>query len=91
MCEFEVYTGKIDGQPELGLRGNVVKKLTHNITGHNYTVYCDNFFTNAALFRDLLSDGIYACGTCNTTRKCYPSDLKEKAKGLDRNSFRILP
>ena len=80
VCEFQVYTGKTDGQPELGLGGNVVKRLTRNIIGHNYSVYCDNFFTNAALFRDLHSDGIYACGTYNTTRKCYPSDLKEKAK-----------
>ena len=80
VCQFQVYTGKTDGQPELGLGGNVVKRLTRNIIGHNYSVYCDNFFTNAALFRDLHSDGIYACGTYNTTRKCYPSDLKEKAK-----------
>ena len=36
VCEFEVYTGKSDGQPELGLGGNVVKRLTRNITGHNY-------------------------------------------------------
>ena len=80
VCEFEIYTGKTDGQRELGLGGNVVKKLTRNIIGHNYTVYCDNFFTNAALFQDLLADGIYACGTYNTTRKCYPCDLKQKAK-----------
>ena len=35
VCEFEVYTGKTHGQPELGLGGNMVKKLTRNITGHN--------------------------------------------------------
>ena len=74
VCEFQLYTGKTDGQPELGLRGNVVKRLTRNIVGHNYSIYCDNFFTNAALFRDLF---LMACGTYNTTRKCYPSDLKE--------------
>ena len=49
VCEFDVYTGKTHGQPELGLGGNVVKKLTRNITGHNYTVYSD-FFIGAALF-----------------------------------------
>ena len=80
VCEFDVYTGKTDGERELGLGGNVVKRLTRNITGHNYTVYCDNFFTNAILFRDLLKDKIYACGTYNATRKCYPKDLKDKAK-----------
>ena len=62
-----------DGQSELGLGGNVVKKLTRNITGHAYAVYCDNFFTSAALFQDLLADSIYACGTYNTIRKCYIS------------------
>ena len=83
VCEFEVYTGKSDRQPELGLGGYVVKRLTRNITGHNYIVYCDHFFTNAALFQYLHSDGIYACGTYNSTRKCYPGDLKEKSeKGL---------
>ena len=84
VCEFEVYTGKTHGQPELGLGGNVVEKLTRIITGHNYTIYCDNFFTSAALFQDLFADGVYACGTYNTIRKCYPDDLKEKSKkGLD--------
>ena len=37
VCEFEVYTGKTDGEWELSLEGNV-KWLTRNITGHNYTV-----------------------------------------------------
>ena len=31
VCEFEVYTGKTDGEMELGLGGNVVKRLTRNI------------------------------------------------------------
>ena len=77
--EFEFYTGKADGERELGLGGNVEKKLTGNIMGNNYTDYCDNFFTSAALFRDL-KDDIYTCGTYNATRKCYPHDLKGKAK-----------
>ena len=71
---------KTDIERELGLGGNVVKRLTRNITGHNYTVYCDNFLTSAPLFRDLLEDKIYACSMYNTTRKCYPKDLKDKAK-----------
>ena len=56
-----------------------MKRHTRNITGHNYTIYCDNYFTSATLFHDL-QDKIYACGTYNATRKCYPSDLKAKAK-----------
>ena len=61
VCEFQVYTGKTEGQLELGVGGNVVKRLTRNIIGQSYSVYRDNFFTNAALFRDLHSDSIYAC------------------------------
>ena len=68
VCEFEVYTGKTDGERELGL----VKRLTRNITGHTSS--------QAPLFFDLLQDKIYACGTYNATRKCYPKDLKGKAK-----------
>ena len=79
VCKFKVYTWKTDGERELGLGGNVVKRLTRNITWHNYTIYCDNYFTSATLFHDL-QDKIYACGTYNATRKCYPSDLKAKAK-----------
>ena len=83
VSEFDVYTGKVPGEREYGLGGNVVKRLTRNITGRNHAVYCDNFFTNAPLFRDLLKDNIYACGTYNYTRKCYPLDLKADArKGL---------
>ena len=63
-----------------------MKRLTRNITGHNYTVYCDNFFISAPLFRDL-QDKIYVCGTYNATRKCYPKDLKGKVKsGLGNRS-----
>ena len=76
VCEFEVYTGKTEGERELGLGGNVVKMLTRNITGHNYTIYRDNFFTSATLFRDLLQDNIYTCGTYNATCKCYPGVCK---------------
>ena len=59
---------------EFGLGGNVV---TRNITGHHHAVYCDNFFTSA--------DKIYACGTYNHTRKCYPKDLKPLAKSGLKN------
>ena len=65
---------------EYGLGGNVVKRLTRHVTGHLHAVYCDNFFTSTPLFKDLLLDKIYACGTYNHTRKCYPKDLKPVAK-----------
>ena len=80
VSEIEVYTGKVPGEREYGLGGNVVRRLTRNITGHHHTVYCDNFFTGATLFKDLLGDKVYACGTYNHTRKCYPKDLTPIAK-----------
>ena len=62
VSEFNVYAGKVPGEPELGLGGNVVKRLTQNLVGKKHIVYCDNFFTSAPLFPDLLKDNIYACG-----------------------------
>lgn len=55
-------------------------KLMRNITGHNHAVYCDNY-SLVQLSSSLLTDSIYACGTI---RKCYPSDLKDKSKKIDR-------
>ena len=63
----------------------MVKRLTRNIAGHYHAVYCDNFFTSATLFEDLLKDKIYACGTYNHTRKCYPKCLKARAKSGLKN------
>ena len=73
------------GEGEFGLGGNVVKRLTRNITGRNHTIYCDNFFTSAPLFKDLLKDKIYACGTYKHNRKCYPKRLKYHAKSGLKN------
>ena len=33
VSELDVYTGKVAGERELSLGGNVVKRLTRNITG----------------------------------------------------------
>ena len=38
----------------------------------------DSFFTSIALFKSLLNDGIYACGTIRHNRRDFPDDLKEK-------------
>ena len=58
VSEIDVYTGKIPGEREYGLGGNVVRRLTRNITGHHHAVYRDNFFTSATLFKDLLEDKV---------------------------------
>ena len=78
-CQFEVYTGKgTTILPELGLGGSVVKQLTRTLAGKHPHIFCDNFFTSAALFADLLLDGIYACGTVRTNRRGFPDELKDK-------------
>lgn len=52
----------------------VVKDLTATIQHKNHHVYCD-FFSSFQLFSDLLSDGIYACGTIRSNRKNFPLEL----------------
>ena len=54
----------------------IIKDLTRKLKYKNYHVYCDNFFTSFSLFRDLLANGLYACGTVRTHRKGFPNDLK---------------
>ena len=77
--QFEVYQGKgSNTTPELGLGGSVVKTLTRPLVGKHHHIFMDNFFTSPALFRDLLQDGIYACGTVRSNRRGFPQDLKGK-------------
>ena len=54
-CQFEVYTGRRqDSEPEIDLGGNVVKRLSTQLSGKGYHLYCDNFFTSIPLFEDLV-------------------------------------
>ena len=77
--QFDVYTGAGSNIcPTLGLGGSVVKQLTRPLVGKFHHVFMDNFFTSAALFADLLLDGIYACGTARSNRKGFPEELKKK-------------
>ena len=76
-ADFNVYTGKTESsEGEHGLGEKVVLRLSQNIEGHNYQVFCDNFFTTTHLLETLLSKGIYACGTARADRKGFPDDLK---------------
>ena len=55
-------------------------RLTRNLVGKPYHVYCDHFFTSLPLFTDLLKDGIYVCGTYNPQRKFFPKDIRPLLK-----------
>ena len=83
---FQVYSGK-ENTTESGLGARVVKDLTSHIKGKNHHVFFDNFFTGTKIIHDLLADGIYACGTVNSNRKGFPTDLKLKRLEKRLNSF----
>ena len=74
VSEFDIYTGKVPGGREFGLGGNVVQRLARNITGCHHGFYYQCYIDN------LLNNKIYACGTNNYPRKCYPKDLKTHTK-----------
>ncbi|XP_033763437.1 piggyBac transposable element-derived protein 4-like [Pecten maximus] len=70
--DFQVYTGKSENAPEVGLGERVVKDLTRDIWGSFHRVYCDNYFTSVPLFQELLRNKTYACGTFRSNRKHLP-------------------
>jgi hypothetical protein len=75
--EFQVYTGKKEGQGrEDNLGSRVVKDLTRKITDKGHHVYMDNFFSNPTLFEELAKEAIYCCGTARGNRKGMPENLK---------------
>lgn len=56
----------------------VMRILNVPFLGKGYKLYVDNFYTSPALFRDLLSRKIWACGTLRPNMAGYP-----KKKGND--------
>ena len=65
---------------EVGLGGNVVRRLSREMVGLNCQLIMDNFFTSVPLLSSLLSDNIFACGTFRRHRKYFPADLLSAAK-----------
>ena len=84
-CQFDVYTGtstEADSIGDLGLGGDVVKKLTRSLVGSYAHIFFDNFFSSPKLLDALYIDKIFACGTVRTNRKEYPVDLNPKVVKL---------
>ena len=81
--DFEVYTGKKGNKSEKQLGKRVVRDLTKCLKGKHHHVYFDNYFTSFELIDELLTDGIYGCGTIRIDRKIFPAQLR-KAKLLNR-------
>ena len=88
---FDVYTGKGSGNESEGttLGARVVLLLSQHLHGKYHHIYCDNYFTSAALFQTLQERGTYACGMVRQTSKEFPQQLRvpkskkvQKQKGL---------
>ena len=75
--DVDVYVGRpSDGDTtECGLGERVVLQLLSNYEGHNYAVFCDNFFSSPVLFDHLMQRGIYACGTVRQDHRGFPGEL----------------
>ena len=78
MCDFRVYTGKDSGRPTSGLDlgGEVVRQLSEDLSGKNYFLFFDNFFSSIALLQHLQKVNLYCCCTTRPNRRLFPSELK---------------
>lgn len=79
LWNFDVYTGKSGDTVEKNLGARVVKNLSAPLKNKNYFLYFDNYFTSYPLMSYLKSNGIYACGTVNMTRKHLPQLKDDKS------------
>ncbi|XP_056614672.1 piggyBac transposable element-derived protein 4 [Triplophysa dalaica] len=67
--DFFVYEGKSLLRQGKGVGHDAVMRLANDkLLGTGYKLYVDNFYTSPALFRDLLSKKILACGTVRANR-----------------------
>ena len=82
LSDFMVYMRK---QKEVGLTKRVVENLTENIDGRNHIVFVDKFYTSVPLALSLLERNTYICGSFNTGRKMWPSDLKVSKTKAKKN------
>ena len=88
-AKLQVYTGKEGSRVEHGLGERVVKTLSAELQGKHHHTFFDNFFTSEKLMKDLLNDGIYACGTARKDRKGFPSTLKEAKLSTRSTAWKI--
>lgn len=93
ICEFQIYTGKVDNlKTETGLGERVVKDLSKSLAGKYYKIFFDNYFTSVSLMTSLLKDSIYASGTVRINRKFLPTDIcEDKQLSRGENDWRQTP
>ncbi|KAJ8287215.1 hypothetical protein GJAV_G00048980 [Gymnothorax javanicus] len=72
-CDFSVYQGRSLTPSGNGLSYDAVMNLIRvPELGTGYHVYVDNFYTSAALFRQLHRVGFGACGPIRESRQGFP-------------------
>lgn len=84
--DFNLYCGASSGDTSgKGLSHKVVTDLIQPFRFQGYLLYCDNFFSSPALFRDLEHDGIYATGTLRVNRRGVPKAVTQLKTVLNRS------
>ena len=83
LYDFNVYTGAT-GEREMALGEKVVLMLSEPLKGKHHQLFFDNYFTSITLFNKLLARGTYGCGTIQTDRKNFPSEISEETKKFQR-------
>lgn len=80
VCQFDIYTGKVENIVEKNLGSRKVKSLVNDLIGKNYVVYFDNYFSSARLMAELLEYNVLACAITRYHRtdfpKCFTDDKK---------------
>ena len=82
--QFEVYQGKGEEVKDhsvpdgYGLGERVIHNFTRPLTGKNYQVFFDNFFSSVRLMEDLKKDDVLAAATIRANRKNLPQLIEDK-------------
>ena len=78
VCNFQIYTGRNERTPEVGLPHRVVMDLAEPYLNKGHRLFMDNFYSSLALFEQLYENKTLACGTVRQDSKGMPPALMTK-------------